>query len=92
MLHSHNKDVLYMYDVGFERMAGTVDHIICAGDRCFDLAVRLKVAGVDMSRVVIADTLEQIPAAVDATAGDIYILSAYALENETKFLEVLKSL
>ncbi len=92
MLHSHNKDVLYMYDVGFERMAGTVDHIICVGDRCWDLAVRLKVAGVDMSHVTIADTLEKIPAAVGATAGDIYILSAYALENETKFLEVLKSL
>ncbi len=92
MLHSHNKDVLYMYDVGFERMVDTVNHIICAGDRCYDLAVRLKLAGVDMSRVLIADGLDKIPAAVDATAGDIYILSAYALENETKFLEVLKSL
>lgn len=92
MLHSHNKDALYMYDVGYERMAGAVDHIICAGDRCYDLAVRLKLAGVDMGRVRIADRLEKIPAAVDATAGDVYILSAYALENETKFLEVLKSL
>ncbi len=54
-------DTSWLWDVPFERLAGR--SVIATGERCRDLAVRLRYAGVD-HRVVI-DPLRAVDAAID---------------------------
>lgn len=44
-------DVSWLWDVEFERLAGRVNVAVCSGLRAEDMAVRLKYAGVDPSRI-----------------------------------------
>jgi UDP-N-acetylmuramyl tripeptide synthase len=47
------QDVSWLWDVDFEVLAGDaarIDHIVCAGTRAHDLAVRLKYAGLPQDR------------------------------------------
>ncbi len=44
--HADGLDVSWLWDVDFERLAGRVSYVVCAGERAADMAVRLKYAGV----------------------------------------------
>jgi UDP-N-acetylmuramyl tripeptide synthase len=45
------RDVSWIWDADFERLAGRVRSATCSGTRAPDLAVRLKYAGIDLSRI-----------------------------------------
>src|SRR6202035_1419357 len=45
------RDVSWIWDADFELLSGRIRRITCSGTRAAELAVRLKYAGVDTSRI-----------------------------------------
>jgi UDP-N-acetylmuramyl tripeptide synthase len=78
------RDVSWIWDADFELLAGLVRRVVCAGTRAPELALRLKYAGVEPSRIVvregIGDSLD------DAIAGARERL--FALPTYTALLEL----
>jgi UDP-N-acetylmuramyl tripeptide synthase len=73
-------DVSWLWDVDFELLDGRVNSVVCSGTRAEDLAVRLKYAGVPISRLILESesrrALERALARSDP--GDtIYVLPTY---------------
>lgn len=52
-------DVSWLWDVEFERLADRVNVAICSGLRAEDMAVRLKYAGVEQSRIRVENDLQR---------------------------------
>lgn len=88
--HTNNKDTTWLYDISFERLAEdpSVTHMVCAGPRAWDLAVRLKLAGFDGSRVLVQTDLKKLKPDVAGTSGSICILTE--LYDANAILEVLR--
>ena len=91
MFHTERKDVLFMYDVAYENLKD-VEHIVIVGKRRCDMAVRLKLAGIDMNRVQICDEAEDLRPCLEKTEGNIYVMTSSVFSNEDKVLEELKKL
>jgi UDP-N-acetylmuramyl tripeptide synthase len=77
------RDVSWVWDADYELLAGRVRNVTCAGTRAPELALRLKYAGIDPSRIRVIDDLEH---ALTAAAGDrpsadgdkpLYVLPTY---------------
>jgi UDP-N-acetylmuramyl tripeptide synthase len=73
------RDISWVWDADFELLAGSVSRVVCAGTRAAELALRLKYAGLDADRLVVAHDL---PAALDqavagAETGRLFILPTY---------------
>lgn len=83
-------DVSWLWDADFERLAGRVGHVIVAGTRAWDMAVRLKYAG------IAPDSIEAIPkidAALDrALAYGVAHEPLYFLPTYTAMLELREEL
>ena len=91
MFHTNNKDVLFMYDVAYENLQNT-DYIIICGQRRYDLAVRMKLGGMDMSKIQICDRPEDIKACLEKTEGDICIMNLLHAENDAALMKELRKL
>ncbi len=91
MFHTEHKDVLFMYDVAYENLKD-VDHIVIVGKRRYDMAVRLKLGKIDMSKVQICDSEEELKPCLERTEGNIYVMTSSVFSNEDKILEELKKL
>lgn len=91
MFHTERKDVLFMYDVAYENLK-EVEHIVIVGKRRYDMAVRLKLADIDMERVQVCDKAEDLRSCLEKTAGNIYVMTSSVFSNEDKVLEELKKL
>lgn len=91
MFHTERKDVLFMYDVAYENLKD-VEHIVIVGKRRYDMAVRLKLADIDMERVQICDREEDLRFCLEKTEGNIYVMTSSVFSNEDKVLEELKKL
>ncbi len=91
MFHTENKDVIFMYDVAYENLKN-VDSIIIVGKRRYDMAVRLKLGDIDMSRVQICDSPEELKPALEKTEGDIYVMNLLHNAAGDKMLGELKKL
>jgi UDP-N-acetylmuramyl tripeptide synthase len=78
------RDVSWVWDADFELLAGGVRRVVCAGTRAPEMALRLKYAGVDPSKLVIE---ERIAASLDnAVAAAPHRL--FALPTYTALLEL----
>jgi len=73
--HTDNKDTTWLWDIAFERLAGEVGAFICAGPRGCDLAVRLRAAGFDKNRILLCESLSDMPALIKNTSGAIYLMT-----------------
>ena len=91
MFHTDNKDVLFMYDVAYENLRNT-DYIIICGKRRYDLAVRMKLGGMDMSKVQLCGAPEEIKACLEKTAGDICIMTLLHAESDAALMKELRKL
>ena len=78
------RDVSWVWDADFELLAGGVRRVVCAGTRAPELAVRLKYAGVDPSKLQIVEGIER--SLDDAVAGAPDRL--FALPTYTALLEL----
>ena len=85
-------DISWIYDVDFEEI-GDVDKIVCMGKRKYDLALRLRYAGIDDGCILIGDDYwQEIEKAGKKTMDDyVYILPTYtAMIELRKILEKRK--
>jgi lipid II isoglutaminyl synthase (glutamine-hydrolysing) len=77
------QDVSWLWDVDFEVLAGEaarVDHIVCAGTRAHDLAVRLKYAGLPQARQSVrVDPLAAVQRGRELASADspVFIFPTY---------------
>lgn len=84
MFHSAYKDVIFMYDVAYENLKD-VDYIVIIGERRYDMAVRLKLAGIDMEKVQICEEKE-LEDRLENTKGDIFVLTPLHSQTKTNIL------
>ena len=73
--HTYEKDTTWLYDISFERLIGYVDFIICSGERAYDLAVRLKLAGFTPEQLIIETQTSKLKAKISQTTGTICFLT-----------------
>src|SRR5439155_12024780 len=58
-LFADGTDVSWLWDVEFERLQDRVNVVVCSGLRAEDMAVRLKYAGIEPSRIRVENDLGQ---------------------------------
>ncbi len=82
------KDISWIWDVDYEILANSnVNHIICAGTRAYDLAVRLKYAGISVNRIkVIPNISAAIQNSIVAGCETSVISNYTGLNTAQKFL------
>ena len=73
--HTYQKDTTWLYDISFERFVGKVQDVICCGERAYDLAVRMKIAGFDENHILVEKNVDKVKPVVDATEGTLCILT-----------------
>lgn len=57
--YADGRDVSWLWDADFERFAGSAGPFVVSGQRCYDMAVRLKYAGVDPSLITVEPSLDR---------------------------------
>ncbi len=78
------KDPSWLWDVPFERLAGHA--VVASGERCLDLAVRLRHAGV--AHEVVADQSKALQAALEQVGGDAAGEVVHYVGNYTAFQQL----
>jgi len=73
--HTYEKDTTWLYDISFERLIGHVDYIICSGQRAYDLAVRLKLAGFTSDQLIIDAQTNMLKSKITKTTGTLCFLT-----------------
>ena len=87
--YADGRDVSWIWDVDFEQLSNlNISNTIVGGQRLYDMAVRLKVAGLDYSKFSVCENHETILKSIENCDGEIvYILATYtAMINFRKFL------
>jgi lipid II isoglutaminyl synthase (glutamine-hydrolysing) len=83
------RDVSWIWDADFELLANRMRRCTCSGTRAADLAVRMKYAGVEESRIAVAPDLG---AALERAARDDDHAPLYALPTYTALLALRRLL
>jgi UDP-N-acetylmuramyl tripeptide synthase len=83
-------DVSWLWDADFERLAGRVAHVVVSGTRAWDMAVRLKYAGVETGRIEVMPDLAEALDRVLVSGSQDEIL--YFLPTYTAMLELREEL
>lgn len=87
--YADGRDVSWIWDVEFEKISSlNVEDIFVSGLRMYDMAVRLKVAGLDPHKFILEQDYEKLTEKLKNSSSDkIYILATYtAMINYRKFL------
>ncbi len=82
------RDVSWIWDADFELLAGRIRRATCSGTRAPELALRLKYAGIDPSRIRVQTDLPKAvsEAAADGWVGPDATAALYALPTYTAML------
>ena len=76
--YADGRDVSWIYDAHFEKLAVmNVDKVIIGGDRAYDMAIRLRVAGLDKVNFTICKDFDAIMTAVRGQESDVYAFMTY---------------
>jgi len=76
--YADGRDVSWIYDAHFEKLADmNVSKVIIGGDRAYDMAIRLKVAGLDRMNFTICKSYDEVIAAVKSQKKDVYAFTTY---------------
>ncbi len=83
--HPHN-DISWLWDIKFELLSNkTIDKVICLGRFRYDIATRLTFAGIDNSKILLANKIEELPNIIkNETIGDIYTMACFELTKQMK--------
>lgn len=87
--YADGTDVSWIWDVDFEKLHNlNIDEVFISGLRCYDMAVRLKIAGLDEEKFIIETEFENLTSKIkESTNNKIYILATYtAMINYRKHL------
>jgi UDP-N-acetylmuramyl tripeptide synthase len=81
------RDISWIWDADFELLAGRVRHVICAGTRAPEMAVRLKYAGVGQDAITVEpDISRSLDRAVAEAPGRLFALPTYTALLELRTL------
>ena len=76
--YADGRDVSWIYDAHFEQLAKmTVSKVIIGGTRAYDMAIRLKVAGLDKFNFTICESYDEVMDAVKKQEKDVYAFATY---------------
>ena len=78
--YADGRDVSWIWDADFEQLAQCAGPFVVSGTRCHDLAVRLKYAGIDSSKITVEPSLDKaLDLATANCAGDqmLWLLPTY---------------
>ena len=76
--YADGRDVSWVYDSHFEKLAGMkVSKVIIGGDRAYDMAIRLKVAGLDKVNFTICRDFDEILENVKKQENKVYAFTTY---------------
>lgn len=90
------RDISWLWDVDFEILLQKDDKwqvFICSGKRAWEMALRLKYAGINMDKIIVVEEIDEAAKKVLSLVGEVfYFLSTYTalwpmeriLQNETK--------
>lgn len=68
-------DISWLYDIDFELLnAHDIDKIICVGPERYDIAIRMKLAGIDINKIETFETIKEGVNYLDNTNGNIYAI------------------
>lgn len=87
--YADGRDVSWIWDVDFEKLTKTnLDEIYVSGLRAYDMAVRLKIAGLNSEKFLIDENYEGLTEKIiNGSNKKLYILATYtAMINYRKFL------
>lgn len=87
--YADGTDISWIWDVNFEKLTSlNLKEIFIGGDRLYDMAVRLKIAGLDKDTLQLKDSYEQLTEGLSKSTADItYIFATYtAMINYRKYL------
>lgn len=87
--YADGRDVSWIWDVNFEKLTSLdIDKMMIAGIRLYDMAVRLKIAGLPSDKFAICEGYEKLLEEIKGCNNDtVYILATYtAMINFRKFL------
>ncbi|MBC8163206.1 MAG: DUF1727 domain-containing protein [Roseiflexaceae bacterium] len=88
--HADGTDVSWLWDADFEQLAGSARQVLVSGTRAEDMALRLKYAGVDPTRIGVEPTLA---AALDQALAQLPAdQTLYTLPTYTAMLELRQEL
>jgi UDP-N-acetylmuramyl tripeptide synthase len=71
------RDVSWVWDVDFERLAPQIGRVVCSGTRAAEIVMRLKYAGVDPARIDLQPGLEAALDRALSGGGHVYLLATY---------------
>ena len=71
------RDVSWIWDVDFERLAPQIGSVICSGTRAAEMAMRLKYAGVALDRIEVRTDMDEALDRLAAAGGSSYLLATY---------------
>ena len=71
------RDVSWIWDVDFERLAPQIGSVICCGTRAAEMAMRLKYAGVALDRIEVRTDMDEALDRLAAAGGSSYLLATY---------------
>lgn len=87
--YADGRDVSWIWDVKFEKLSTfNIDKIMVSGIRLYDMAVRLKVAGIPDEKFIMCNDYEKLLHEIKSCSNDIiYVLATYtAMIGFRKFL------
>jgi UDP-N-acetylmuramyl tripeptide synthase len=87
--YADGRDVSWIWDVDFEKISALkIEDIFVSGIRMYDMAVRLKIAGLNVDRFVLEEDYEKLTTKIKGSVSKkIYILATYtAMINYRKYL------
>ena len=80
-----DKDISWFYDVDYEMLAKSdIKKLILFGKYAYDLAVRLQIAGMDMSKIQIEQDHDKVYEVLKAADDDVYCLFYFDMEKKMK--------
>lgn len=87
--YADGTDVSWIWDVDFEKLHTlNINEVFISGIRCYDMAVRLNVAGLNKDKFIIEETFEDLTEKIKNSKNDkVYVLATYtAMINFRKYL------
>lgn len=87
--YADGRDVSWIWDVNFEKLrALQISDIFISGIRMYDMAIRLKIAGLNEDSFIIKEDFEELTdSLINSSSENIYVLATYtAMINYRKYL------
>ncbi|MEG0774925.1 Mur ligase family protein [Clostridium sp.] len=76
--YADGTDVSWIWDVDFEKFNSiSIENIVISGTRLYDMAVRLKIAGLQKEKFILCENDDELMEAIKSSNNTTYILATY---------------